>query len=156
MHRHAGAGDLRDLGSLHYRRLVAEMFELERDECLQLLARGTFGRLAVDAGAGAPAIRPVNYLFDEDSQSIVFRTAQGSKLEALLLNQRAAFEIDATDPIQRAGWSVVVVGVAERVTAPSELRRLEGAGLEPWGPGAKPHWMRIRASTISGRRITPD
>jgi uncharacterized protein len=134
---------------------MAEMHELAREECLELLARGTFGRLAVTAGGGAPAIRPVNYLFDEDSYSIVFRTAYGSKLQALLTTNRAAFEIDEIDRVQHTGWSVIVVGVAEQVTNPVELRQLERTGLEPWGPGDKPYWMRIRATTVSGRRIEP-
>ena len=132
---------------------MSELRELEREECLELLRRSTFGRLAVDAGAGAPAIRPVNYVFDEDSQSIVFRTAYGSKLQAMLRGRRAAFEIDGVDPVQRTGWSVVVVGAAEQITVESELRRLEGAGVEPWASGPKPHWMRIRATQVSGRRI---
>lgn len=135
---------------------VAQMHELEREECLKLLERGGFGRLAVNAGGGAPAIRPVNYVFDHSSQSVVFRTAPGSKLHGLLRSGRAAFEIDGTDPVDRTGWSVVVVGAAEEVTGASELRRLEQSGLEPWGPGEKPHWMRIRATTISGRKITRD
>lgn len=134
---------------------MAEMRELKRDECLELLGRGTVGRVAVDAGGGAPAIRPVNYLFEADSQSIVFRTAQGSKLQGLLMTSRAAFEIDGIDPVQQTGWSVVVVGMAEQVSSPSDLRRLEQSGLDPWGPGEKPHWMRIRATTVSGRRIVP-
>ena len=135
---------------------MAQMHELDRDECLTLLASGAFGRLAVDAGGAAPAIRPVNYLFDESSQSIVFRTAYGSKLYALLQTERAAFEIDGVDEVDRTGWSVVVVGVVEQVTDQSELRRLEQTELEPWAPGPKPHWMRIRPTTISGRRITLD
>ncbi len=39
---------------------MAEMRRLERSECLKLLAGGGFGRLAVNAGGDAPAIRPVN------------------------------------------------------------------------------------------------
>lgn len=135
---------------------MAEMRELEREECLELLRRSSFGRLAVDAGGPAPAIRPVNYVFDEESQSVLFRTDYGSKLHALLLKEEAAFEIDEVDPVRRTGWSVVVVGTAEQVSNPFELRRLEHAGLEPWAPGPKPHWMRIRARTVTGRRLSPD
>ncbi len=62
----------------------AEMLELSREECLQLLAAHSFGRLAVNMGERAPVIRPVNYLFDKPSQSVVFRTAHGSKFHALL------------------------------------------------------------------------
>jgi nitroimidazol reductase NimA-like FMN-containing flavoprotein (pyridoxamine 5'-phosphate oxidase superfamily) len=118
-----------------------------------LLGSTSFGRLAVNTGEGAPVIRPVNYVFDEPSQSVVFRTARGSKFQALLRAARAAFEIDGIDASARTGWSVIIVGVTEEVTNPIETRRLESLPLDPWAPGEKPHWVRIRAWTVSGRRI---
>jgi hypothetical protein len=104
-------------------------------------------------GEGAPVIRPVNYVFDEPSQSVMFRTALGSKFHALLRSADAAFEIDGIDETSRTGWSVIVRGVTDEVTDPSEVRRLDGLGLEPWAPGPKAHWVHIRAWTVSGRRI---
>src|SRR5581483_11514031 len=86
----------------------AEMVELSREECLDLLGAHSFGRLAVNIGDGAPLVRPVNYLFDGPSQSVVFRTAQGSKFHALLRAANAAFEIDGIDEESRTGWSVIV------------------------------------------------
>jgi nitroimidazol reductase NimA-like FMN-containing flavoprotein (pyridoxamine 5'-phosphate oxidase superfamily) len=107
----------------------------------------------VSRGEGAPIIRPLNYVFDPRSQSVVFRTAEGSKLHGLLRAREAAFEIDGIDAGGRTGWSVVILGVAEEVTNTSELRRLEKLGLEVWAPGPRTHWVRIRARTVSGRRI---
>jgi nitroimidazol reductase NimA-like FMN-containing flavoprotein (pyridoxamine 5'-phosphate oxidase superfamily) len=130
-----------------------KLLELPRAECLNLLGRSHFGRLAVSRGEGAPIIRPLNYVFDPRSQSVVFRTAQGSKLHGLLRAREAAFEIDGIDAGGRTGWSVVILGVAEEVTNTSELRRLEKLGLEVWAPGPRTHWVRIRARTVSGRRI---
>jgi hypothetical protein len=124
---------------------------LSRDECLQLLAAHNFGRLAVTMET--PVIRPVNYAFDERSQSVVFRTAAGSKFHALLLQANAAFEIDGIDADARTGWSVIIIGMAEEITNPSEIRRLERLGLDHWAPGDKPYWMRIRAWTVTGRQI---
>jgi len=132
-----------------------ELLELSRTECLELLAGCRFGRLAVCIGEGAPVVRPVNYAFDESSQSVVFRTAPGSKLHALVRSTKATFEIDDAHPQRRAGWSVIIVGVTEEVTSPSEIRRLQSIGVDPWGPGVKAHWVRIRAWTVSGRRIAP-
>ncbi len=129
------------------------MCQLERAECLELLARTSFGRLAVSRGGNAPSIRPVNYVFDEASQSVVFSTAYGSKLHALLNSAKAAFEIDGVDPATHTGWSVIVVGVTEEISNPMERRRLEKLGLDSWAPGPKPHWVRIRAWTVSGRQI---
>lgn len=130
---------------------TSEMLVLTREECLRLLASHNFGRLAV--AMDSPVIRPVNYVFDDRSQSVVFRTADGSKFHAMLVNGNAAFEIDGIDPGSRTGWSVIIVGMTEEVTSAADLRRLDGLGLETWTPGHKAHWMRIRAWTVTGRRV---
>jgi uncharacterized protein len=135
--------------------IETEMLDLDRTECLRLLAATDLGRVVVSVtGQDFPVIRPVNYVFDEPSQSVLIRSALGSKLHAVLRSEKAAFEIDGTDPEGRAGWSVIIVGVSEEITNPAELRRVESLGLEPWPPGDKAHWIRIRANTVSGRRIT--
>ena len=127
---------------------------LEREECLRLLAEHRFGRLAVALGDGAPVMRPVNYAFDESSQSVVFRTGAGTKLHALLQAGRdAAFEIDEHDAERHTGWSVIILGVPREVTSAAEVARLERIGLEPYAPHDDRHWMRITARTVSGRRI---
>lgn len=128
-----------------------EVRALSRDECLRRLAEHNFGRLAV--AMDTPVIRPVNYVFEEPSQSVVFRTADGSKFHAMLLQANAAFEIDGTDSGSRTGWSVIIVGMTEEITKPNEIRRLDRLALQPWAPGAKPHWLRIRAWTVTGRQI---
>ena len=135
--------------------MTSEMRELSREECLELLAANGVGRLAV-SGKDAPVIRPVNYVFDQPSQSVVFRTAPGSKFYALLRQNTAAFEVDGIDRETRTGWSVIIVGATEEVTSASEVRRLDGLGLEHWAPGEMPHWVRIRAWTVSGRRIAAE
>lgn len=129
------------------------MDELSRDECLELLATHGIGRVAVNLGEGPPVIRPVNYLFDRVTQSVVMRTAPGSKFHALLRETHAAFEIDGVDQQSRTGWSVIIRGITEEIVDRRELHRLMEIGLEPWAPGDKPHWVRIRAWTVSGRRI---
>jgi uncharacterized protein len=130
---------------------TSEMVVLSREDCLALLASNSFGRVAV--AMDSPVIRPVNYVFDERSQSVIFRTADGSKFHAMLVNGNAAFEIDGIDPGSRTGWSVIIVGMTEEIMSASDLRRLERLGLETWTPGHKGHWMRIRAWAVTGRRI---
>lgn len=129
------------------------MVALSREECLRLLASHDFGRVAV--AMDSPVIRPVNYTFDERSQSVIFRTADGSKFHALLHAANAAFEIDGVDRDSRTGWSVIIAGMTEEITSATEIRRLNRLGLATWAPGRKAHWMRIRAWTVSGRRIEP-
>jgi uncharacterized protein len=129
------------------------MIELSREECLDLLESHHFGRLAVVTRGATPIIRPVNYVFDRRAQAVVFRTARGSKLHALLHAAKAAFEIDGTDEASRTGWSVIIEGVTAEVNVPRDIGRLKRLGLEHWAPGSKPHWVQIRAWTVSGRRI---
>ena len=135
------------------RMIAAEMLELDRQECLRLLAEQRVGRLAVIAPGGAPMIRPVKYTFDPAAQAITFRTALGSKLHSLLSARQAAFEIDGIDPVSRTGWSVIASGVAEEVVDAEEIDRLEQIATEPWAPGVGHHWIRVRAFTVTGRRI---
>ena len=136
-------------------RAAGELLELSRAECLRLLGSCHFGRLGLTTDQSTPIIRPLNYLFDEPSQSVVFRTAPGTKLSGLLRSTQAAFEIDGIDPTDHTGWSVIIIGATEEITGTNEIRRLENAGLDAWAPGDRTRWVRIRARTISGRRIVP-
>ena len=83
----------------------------------------------------------------------MFRSAPGSKLTRILDSAMAVFEIDGGDPVERTGWSVIIVGEPEEVTDSADIDRLEDLELEPWAPGAKTHWVRIRTTSASGRRI---
>jgi len=132
---------------------TTQLVELDRDECLRLLAATSLGRLAVNVPGWAPVIRPVNYVFDQSSQSVVLRSARGSKLTALLLSGQAAFEIDGVESANQTGWSVIITGVVEEITNAPEIHRLEQLGPRPWAPGDRPHWIRIRSTVVSGRRI---
>ncbi len=132
---------------------MSELQPLERAECLQLLAAHRFGRLAVNINGQAPMVRPVNYLFDERSSSIIFRTGDGPTRHQLLASRKAAFEVDHVHLGSRTGWSVLVRGLVEEISDPHELHRLERVPLDPWAPGERAHWMRIRAWTVTGRRI---
>ena len=133
--------------------MSTQLLELDREECLRLLASMNLGRVAVNVENWAPVIRPVNYAFDPSSQSVVFRSARGSKLTALTLSAQASFEVDDFDPAGPSGWSVIVTGVAAEVTAPTEVDRLEQLGLSSLAPGRDPRWIRIHTTVVSGRRI---
>jgi uncharacterized protein len=138
---------------------MIEFLEMDREECMRMLAAasGGVGRIAsvgrIALSVFPPVIRPVNYAFDDQTQSVVFRSALGSELREGLSSGTAAFEIDGIDPVEQAGWSVIIVGEAEEVTDPAEIDRLDGFELEPWAPGIKTHWVTIRATSASGRRI---
>ena len=124
---------------------------LDRDRCLELLAAGSVGRVAVVAGR-EPVIFPVNYALHEGR--IVFRTAPGTKLQSVDWGTRASFEIDDLDPVAREGWSVVAVGPAEEIRAAREVARVAAAtGLETWATGEHDHWIAVTPERLSGRRV---
>jgi len=120
-----------------------------RDECMPLLEDRAVGRLGFTLG-GQPIILPVNYVVD--GEAIVFRTADGTKFDALQ-NSRVAFEVDGIDSERRTGWSVLVQGRAYEITDRAERERVAGRGLQPWSTTDKPHWMRIVPTSVTGRRI---
>ncbi len=125
--------------------------ELDRDECLHLLARAPIGRLAVVVD-GRPLVFPVNFAID--GSAVVFRTDRGTKLHGAR-NGPVAFECDGIDLEYHTGWSVLVQGRAEEVGDPSEVARLERLPVTPWSSRPKPVWLRIRGKSITGRRIPP-
>ena len=65
--------------------------ELDEVQAWEFLTAHRIGRLAIVIG-GEPDIFPVNYVVD--GQSLVFRTAEGSKLLAASLGGRMAFQVD--------------------------------------------------------------
>src|SRR5262245_13004238 len=103
--------------------------------CERHLRQEQIGRIAVIVD-GHPAVFPVNYAVD-DAGAIVFRTDEGTKLDALVQHGTVAFEVDGIDEERHLGWSVLAVGAAHRVTAPDELAKARALELEPWAVGAK-------------------
>ena len=123
------------------------------DRCLQLLTTVPVGRVSFFAD-GEIVVLPVNHVMD--GQDPVFRTARGSKLSAAEGQNVVAFETDDYDERTRSGWSVLVNGRAHAIYEEAEIQRLSRLGLRPWVSAAdRPFWIRIRPTSISGRRI-PD
>lgn len=100
-----------------------------------------------------PRIFPVNYAMD--GEAVVIRSAEGTKL-TFGTRQPVCFEIDHFDREAREGWSVLVDGTLEEVTAlsaPDVVRSTMASGVEPWAAGPKDHWLRLATTHMSGRRI---
>lgn len=131
--------------------MSTDVFEvLGDDECRRLLGEGSFGRIAFHAG-GMIEIFPVNYAFADGR--IVLRTAPGTKLAGMLISADVAVEIDEIGP-ERA-WSVVAHGPARRIEDDEELAWAEGLPLTPLSPSAKPEFVAIEVTRLSGRRFAP-
>jgi nitroimidazol reductase NimA-like FMN-containing flavoprotein (pyridoxamine 5'-phosphate oxidase superfamily) len=122
---------------------------LTRRECVELLGTVEVGRIALSVGA-LPVVLPVNFAML--GGDILIRTVTGSKLEAAATNAVVAFEADHVDAVDRAGWSVLVQGIASEITDPEELDRACRVPLEPWS-GLDGHYLRITTSVVSGRRL---
>ncbi len=123
---------------------------LPREECLRRLAAARVGRVAF-VSQGDPVILPVNH--GMDGESVIFRTANGSKLLAGDGELPVAFEVDGYDVDRRAGWSVLVRGVAVTVSDPADIARLNLLGVWPWADLVeREHWVRIRTYSVTGRQ----
>lgn len=128
----------------------ARLVELSRYEALKLLGSAPLGRVAFTDQA-LPTIRPVNHVMDGDA--IVIRTDSGSALlKRTLDTEVVAYEADLLDPADRTGWSVIVTGIATRVSDPADLARYQ-AMLVPWVDAEMGHVVRIQPDIVSGYRL---
>jgi nitroimidazol reductase NimA-like FMN-containing flavoprotein (pyridoxamine 5'-phosphate oxidase superfamily) len=127
---------------------------LHLGDCFLLLGSVPLGRIGFVAG-GEVVILPVNFVVD--GQDVVFRTAAGSKLSAVEVGHYVGFEADSYDAATGTGWSVVVNGLAEIVESDAEAERLDELGLSSWVRATPERvWVRIRPTSITGRRIPID
>ncbi|MDQ0663774.1 hypothetical protein QFZ35_002272 [Arthrobacter ulcerisalmonis] len=122
---------------------------LGADECWRYLRSSYIGRLAVING-DVPEIFPVN--FSVAGETLVFRTAPGTKLRALLSGAVAALEVDGLNPYATEVWSVVAKGRPQPFDETS-MHVPDDADREPWQPGIKDHLVAITPTDITGRRF---
>jgi hypothetical protein len=129
-----------------------QVLELTGDECWQLLAGVSLGRVVFTMHA-MPAIRPVNHLVD--GERIIVRSHLGA---AIVARAGAAdgtvvcYEADDLDPVRHTGWSVIATGMARLVREPAAIARYEQA-LEPWVEGQMDHVIAIEPQMITGIRL---
>jgi nitroimidazol reductase NimA-like FMN-containing flavoprotein (pyridoxamine 5'-phosphate oxidase superfamily) len=123
---------------------------LEPDECWALLRSAEVGRLAVSI-MDRPDIFPINFLVDHGT--VVFRTAEGTKLAAAVLGRAVAFEVDGYDAAVGEAWSVVVKGSASEIERMFEVFEVTELPLFPWITSPKPRFVRIEPESVSGRRF---
>lgn len=117
------------------------------DECWELVAATPVGRVAF-IESGEPMVLPVNHTVV--GHRVVFRTLRGSLLHEALMKEPVAFQVDAFDPSDRTGWSVLLRGMADIVEDSEEL----DADLHPWADSVdRDDWVQIQAEEITGRRI---
>ncbi len=123
---------------------------LDPNECWALLRGSVVGRLAI-AIANHPEIFPINYVVDHGT--VVFRTAEGTKLAGAVLGTGVAFEADGLDTWAKQAWSVVVKGRATEILAMQELFDAADLPLFPWLASPKHRFVRIVPDEVTGRRF---
>jgi hypothetical protein len=131
---------------------------LSVNECWDLMGGETLGRLITSVD-GHPEIFPVNYAVQR--HTVLFRTAEGTKLVSTAINNRVLFEVD--DHTVTEGWSVIIKGNARSVRTFEELEEAERAQVLPWVStdtlhmdtlhSDKPHFVRVIPETVTGRRF---
>lgn len=121
---------------------------LSVSECWELLSSVSLGRL-VASGAGQPEMFPVNFVVQH--RTVLFRTAEGTKLVSAVINNQVLFEADEHDAA--GGWSVIVKGMTRTLRSDDEIEEAERAQLLPWTATPKPHYVRVLPSSITGRRF---
>lgn len=122
------------------------LHELDAAQCWARLRGEQLGRLAMSVGDEVD-IFPVNYVVDGDS--LVFRTAPGTKLFEAVVSTYVAFEIDGHT--EADAWSVVAKGPAARLERQAEIEAAELLPLSPWAPTLKYTFVRITPTSLSGR-----
>ncbi len=123
--------------------------ELTAPDCWDLVSSTVVGRIAVCLD-GRADIFPINFI--RDGESLVFRTAPGTKLSAAR-NHHVAFEIDGYEADTGSAWSVIVAGRAAEIVSALEWSDARDLPLFPWHVAPKGHFVRIVAEEITGRRF---
>lgn len=121
---------------------------LPEHECWDLLAGRTLGRLVTSVD-GRPEIFPVNYAVQR--KTILFRTAEGTKLVSAAINNYVVFEVDDHDAAE--GWSVIVKGTARSLRTDEEIEKAESAQVLSWTGSDKSHYVRVIPQLVTGRRF---
>ena len=119
--------------------------DLTLEECWQMLRDEEFGRLAFRL-VDEVHITPINYAVE--GRSLLFRTAEGNKLLAVVMGSQVAFEIDRYG--EDSARSVVVRGNA-RLLPEDEAHRAENVPLRPWVPTLRYNVVEIEPKVVSGR-----
>jgi nucleotide-binding universal stress UspA family protein len=134
-------------------RTPTDIVTLTDTECWSLLRSAAVGRLGVTV-KGRPDIFPVNHVVHRES--IVFRTSQGSKLDACV-DQPVAYEVDGFDTASGDAWSVVIKGTAKDLRERDEIMRALRLPITPWPGDPKPRIVQIDPDpgpgSVTGRRF---
>lgn len=105
--------------------------EISVEEAKKLLRESRRGVLAVNGDDGYPYAVPINYLYDEETQVIIFHGSKvGHKVDALKRSDKVCFTVVSGESVETGeAWapflrSAVVFGRCHLVEDPGETLRL--------------------------------
>jgi nitroimidazol reductase NimA-like FMN-containing flavoprotein (pyridoxamine 5'-phosphate oxidase superfamily) len=124
------------------------VLRLEEEQSWNLLENTQHGRIVLTA-AGETDIFPIN--FRAHNGVLLLRTAPGTKLAELTINENVLFEADGI--LSDEAWSVVVKGTARVLTRSQEIADAEALNLKTWVPTLKDFYVEIKPAQISGRHF---
>ena len=99
-----------------FRAIRKKKNEISIDAAKELLHSSRRGVLAVNGDEGYPYAIPINYLYDEENNRIIFHGAKaGHKVDSLKKNDKICFTIYGNETIKEEDWapylqSVVIFG----------------------------------------------
>jgi uncharacterized protein len=125
------------------------LHELDRTECLALLATSNLGRLALTRRA-LPRIVPARYLVHNDR--VVIHLSTGLDDVGWIDGEVVALQVSAFDEDQTHGWSVSVTGRAHGTPNPTRTDELPAA---PWIPHGGGDLITLSTDVIWGERLGP-
>lgn len=121
---------------------------LSERESWELLGSVALGRIVTTVDDEAH-IFPVNFVVQ--NRTVLFRTAEGTKLISAAINHNVLFEADDHNAVE--GWSVIVRGIARTLRSDEELDEAAQAQLLPWTATSKTHFVRVSPVRVTGRRF---
>lgn len=146
--------------------------EISVDEAKRLLREARRGVLAVNGDDGYPYALPVNYLYDEEKQEIIFHGAKvGHKVDSLKKCDKVCFTVISGESVEtEEAWapflkSAVVFGRCHLVGEQSETLALckkfamkyypteQMVDDEVAASGKAVRMFRIKIEHISGKRV---
>ncbi len=110
-----------------FREMRRKKQELMREECVEILNKGTSGVLAVSGDDGYPYAVPLSYVYN-DSKIYFHGAKEGHKLDAIEGNDKASFCVIDQDQVVAEEYtsyfrSVIIFGKARKIEDEEEKRK---------------------------------
>lgn len=121
---------------------------LNDEQNWKLLENTKHGRLVLTV-RGETDIFPINYTAKDGA--LYFRSAAGTKVAELTVNDQVLFETDGI--LSDQAWSVIVRGTAKVLDTAADIEFARNLGISPWVPTVKDFYVKITPTKISGRHF---